>query len=614
MHWRAVAPRFGLCAGILAAVPAFVAGQQPAQPEPAIQSSRFWDASKLSQPTYKVRTDYNVRIPMRDGVKLSIDIYYPDAPGKYPTLIWRTPYSNNSAGEVTQGKWYASRGYVVVKADVRGKYDSDGEPYTYKYEANDGYDTDEWIGRQPWSNGKIGLMGGSYLGYTEITQAIRGSKYVSAMSASVTTSDIYNNWVYVDGAFFYGFAFPWGSASMDGHVGQTSNPDDWPKAYWNLPIATSDSAASHVNQPYRDWLKHPLRSDPYWKGISFEDEVHKIAIPYLTVDGWYDLFLRGAISDHIAIKSKGTSELGRRGKRLILGPWSHSTGVRYVNQPRTTDRGIDFGPDAQLDPQLIYLRWQDHWLKGIDNGVDKDPPVTIFVMGENKWRDEQEWPLARTQYTKYYLASGGRANTSSGNGTLSTALPTGAPTDTYVYDPADPVPTGGGNTCCSSVPSGPFDQRKIEERPDVLVFTTPVLTEAVEVTGPLQAKLFAATSAKDTDWTVKLVDVHPDGYAQNIQDGIIRARYNGTIGRSAKLVEPGKIVEYTVDMWATSNVFLPGHRIRVEVSSSNFPRFDRNLNTGENPATGTRMEKATQTIHHSTQYPSHVILPIIPRR
>ncbi|MCC7194604.1 MAG: CocE/NonD family hydrolase, partial [Gemmatimonadaceae bacterium] len=394
MNWRA----FLACAVLRGTAAAALFGTQASAQAPKwpVESTRFWDASKLSQPTYGVRTEFNVRIPMRDGARLSVDLFYPDAPGKYPALLWRTPYSNNSAGEVEQGKWYAARGYVVVKADVRGKYDSDGEPYTYLYEANDGYDTDEWIGKQPWSNGKIGLMGGSYLGYTEITQAIRGSKYLAAMSASVTTSDIYNNWAYIDGAFFYGFAFPWGGVSMDGHVGQSNNRDDWPKAYWNLPISTSDSAAGHVNQPYRDWLKHPLRTDPYWKEISYEDRVQEIAIPYLTVDGWYDLFLRGAIGDHIKIRANGKTEAARKGKRLILGPWSHSTGVRFVNRPTATDRGIDFGPDAELDPQFIYLRWHDYYLKGIANGVDRDPPVTIFVMGENKWRDEQEWPLART--------------------------------------------------------------------------------------------------------------------------------------------------------------------------------------------------------------------------
>lgn len=575
--------------------------------------SPFWDAAKLSQPTFNVRTQFNVPVRMRDGVKLSVDLYLPEGRGPFPTLIWRTPYSNNSAGEVTQGRWYAQRGYAVVKADVRGKYDSGGEFYHYRDEANDGYDTDEWIGRQPWSNGKIGLMGGSYLGYTEIAQALRGSRFLTAMSASVTTSDIYNNWVFIDGAFFYGFAFPWGAVSMDGHVGQTNNPDDFPAAYRHLPIASADSAASHVNRAYRDWLKHPLRTDPYWKGISFENEVQNIGIPYLTIDGWYDLFLRGALADHVKIRAGGKTKASRDGKKIIIGPWSHSTGVRRINPARPNDPGIDFGPDAELDPQFLYLRWNDYYLKGIDNGVKDDPPVKIFVMGENAWRSENEWPLARTQYTKYYLHSAGRANSLNGDGTLGSTLPTGAPIDTFTYDPELPVPTQGGNTCCSSVPSGPYDQRSVEARGDVLVYTTPVLTEAVEVTGPIVMKLFAASSARDTDWAVKLVDVHPNGYAQNIQDGIIRARYRNGTDKPGVLLEQGRVYEYTIDMWATSNLFRAGHRIRLEVTSSNFPRFDRNLNTGENPATGTRMVKARQTIHHSARYPSHVILPIIPR-
>lgn len=605
----------GICGSLMMLFPQIPLPAQPVSdaPDRPAPKSRFWDEKLLSQPTYRVRSEFNVRIPMRDGVMLSLDIYHPDAPGRYPTLVYRTPYSNNNPEEVAQGKWYASRGYVVVKADVRGKYDSEGEWYTFRHEADDGYDTDEWIGRQPWCNGGIGLMGGSYLGYTEITQAIRGSRYLRAMSASVTTSNVYNNWVYVDGAFFYGFAFPWGSVSTDGHVDQTKDPDDWPRAYFNLPIGTSDAAAGHVNPAYRDWMKHPLRTDPYWNDISYEDRVQDIGIPYLTVDGWYDLFLRGAIADHLAIRTHGRTEAARKGKRLILGPWSHETGVRFVNRPTATDRGIDFGPDAQLNPQFLYLRWQDHYLKGIDNGVDTDSPLSLFVMGENKWRDEQEWPLARTKFTRYYIHSGGKANTAGGDGTLTTVRPGHEPEDHFAYDPADPVPTAGGNTCCSSVPAGPHDQRKVEERQDVLVYTTPVLARAVEVTGPLEMKLFAATSARDTDWTVKLVDVHPDGYAQNIQDGIVRARYNGSIGRSATLVEPGKVIEYAIDLWATSNVFLPGHRIRLEVSSSNFSRFDRNLNTGEDPATAIRMEQARQTIHHSTRYPSHLILPIIPR-
>jgi putative CocE/NonD family hydrolase len=235
-------------------------------------------------------------------------------------------------------------------------------------------------------------------------------------------------------------------------------------------------------------------------------------------------------------------------------------------------------------------------------------------MGENYWRSEREWPLARTQYTKYYLSSGGRANSSRGDGRLSTSAAVGSANDTFKYDPANPVPTLGGNVCCAAiVPTGPWDQRSAEQRDDVLVFTTDALQDPLEVTGPISMKLYAASTARDTDWTAKLVDVAPDGFARNVQDGVVRARYRDARNSAASPLEPGRVYEYTIDMWATSNTFLPGHRIRLEVSSSNFPRFDRNLNTGDNLATATRIEVATQTVHHSQQYPSYVVLPIIPR-
>jgi putative CocE/NonD family hydrolase len=314
------------------------------------------------------------------------------------------------------------------------------------------------------------------------------------------------------------------------------------------------------------------------------------------------------LQDDVNIRKNGATRLAREAKRIMIGPWTHfkTVGTR-------TGGGIDFGPEAQVDGHMLYLAWHDHWLKGIDNGVERNPPVKLFVMGENQWRYEKEWPLARTQYTKYYLTSGGKANSAAGDGRLGTAAPAGAATDTYTYDPASPVPTLGGNVCCTSVPYGMHDHQKVEARDDVLIYSTPALTEAVEVTGPITLKLFAASSARDTDWVARLVDVYPDGRAMNLQDGILRARYRAGKNAPASLLETGKVYEYDIDMWATSNVFLPGHRIRLEVTSSNFPRFDRNLNTGEDPAAGTRMEKAQETVHHTARYPSHVVLPVIPR-
>ncbi len=510
------------------------------------------DPAKLSQPTYKVIVEHNVRVPMGDGVTLSADIYRPDGGERFPALLLRTPYSNNSPDEVQDSAWYASRGYVVVNEDVRGRYDSDGQFYTYRNEPQDGYDTDEWVAQQPWSNGKIGTLGGSYLGYTQLTQGIRGSSHLVSMATEVTSTDIYDGWAYVDGALVLGFALPWGAGIIDGHTNQ-SGVYDWPSIFQHLPIATADAAAGHVNRPYRAWVQHPRRDDPYWEGISFEKDAQKIGVPLLVAEGWYDIFLRGALRDHERITKDGVTAQARDNKHLVIGPWIHfkNHAPRINSAPDAADHGVDFGPEAQIDMRMVYLRWQDHWLKGIDNGIDREPPISIFVMGENRWRGEHEWPLARTRYTNYYLQSSGHANSAAGDGILGPGKPGGSATDTFTYDPAAPVATMGGNVCCSSVLNGPHDQRTVEARSDVLVYTTPALKEAVEVTGPITVKLFAATSGPDTDWTAKLVDVYPDGYAQNLQDGIIRARYRRGKEQPAALLEAGKVYEYDIDLWAT---------------------------------------------------------------
>ena len=585
-----------------------------AAPPPAPPVS-FYDDAGLSQPRYPVIFESNVRVAMRDGVTLATDIYRPDAPGKFPAILIRTPYSRAGAGASEQGHWFAARGYVVVEQDVRGRYDSDGHFYAFKNEANDGYDTDEWFGSQPWFDGNLGTMGGSYVGYVQWAQAIRGSRYLKAMVGAVTSPDIYGNWIYINGALHYGFDLPWGGVDIDGHVDQFAADFAWDAIYKHLPFATADEAAHHRTPHYRDWLAHPTR-DSYWDGISLETDYNKVAVPILSVDGWYDIFLRGALQDDAAVRKVGKTEVARSGKRLMLGPWAHSTGTRNA---LTNGRAggappdpLDFGDDAVVDMQKVSLRWFDHWLKGVDNGVERDSAVRIFVMGVNHWRNESEWPLARTRYTNYYIHSRGRANSVDGDGVLSVTAPGKERADGFSYDPADPVPSMGGNVCCSTVPSGPWDQRSVERRDDVLVYTTPEMTAPMEITGPISMTLFASTSAKDTDWTAKLVDVHPDGYAQNIQSGIARARYREAAGKAAKPIEANRIYSYTIDLWATSVVLLPGHRLRLEVSSSDFPRFDRNLNTGEDPATGTRMEIAKQTVYHDAAHPSHVVLPLIP--
>jgi uncharacterized protein len=577
------------------------------------RSVSHYDESKLSPPKYRVLTEANVRVPMRDGVTLATDIYRPDAEGRFPAILVRTPYNRATAQSVPQARWFAERGYVVLEQDVRGRWDSDGHFYAFKNEVNDGFDTDEWIGRQPWYNAKLGTIGGSYVGYTQWAQAVGGSKYLTAISPAITTPDIYGNWFYIDGALHYGFAFPWGGISIDGHTAQYNTGNNWTDMFRHLPIATSDEAAYHQTPHYRDWLEHPTR-DAYWNGISWDNDYEKIGVPAFSVDGWYDIFLRGALHDDQEIRKRAKTDLARTGKRIMIGPWAHSQGGRVALTGNGADPNpIDFGDNAPVDMNFVYLRWFDYILKGMDNGLESEPPIKIFVMGENYWRFENEWPPARTRYTNYYIASHGKANSVIGDGTLSLELPVDSTSDNFSYDPTNPVPSMGGNVCCSVVPSGPWDQRSVERRDDVLVYTTAPLTEPTEVTGPVSMTLFAATSAADTDWTAKLVDVYPNGYARNIQSGIVRARYRDGAGKPANPIQPGRIYEYKIDMWATSNVFLPGHRIRVEVSSSDFPRFDRNLNTGENPTTSTRMEIAKQTIFHSREYASHLVLPLIPR-
>lgn len=585
-------------------------GQAQAAPP---RSVSHYDDAQLSQPKYKVRTEANVRVPMRDGVTLATDIYRPDVQGRFPAILVRTPYNRATTVSVPQASWFAARGYVVLEQDVRGRWDSDGHFYAFKNEANDGFDTDEWIGKQPWFNGKLGTMGGSYVGYTQWAQAIAGSKYLSAISPAITTPDIYGNWFYIDGALHYGFAFPWGGISIDGHTAQYNTGNDWTNMFLHLPIATSDEAAYHRTPHYRDWLAHPTR-DSYWDGISLDNDYEKISVPAFSVDGWFDIFLRGALHDDEQIRKRAKTQDARSGKRIMIGPWAHSQGGRVALTGNGADpTPVDFSDNAPVDMQKVYLRWFDYQLKGMNNGMATEPPIKIFVMGENYWRFENEWPLARTQYTNYYIASHGRANSVLGDGTLALQAPAENLTDTFVYDPASPVPSMGGNVCCSVVPSGPWDQRPVERRDDVLIYSTPAMTEPTEVTGPISMVLYASTSAKDTDWTAKLVDVYPNGYAQNVQSGIVRARYRDGAGKTANPIQPGRVYEYHIDMWATSQVFLPGHRIRLEISSSDFPRFDRNLNTGEDPNTGTKIEVAQQTIYHSAQYPSHLVLPIIPR-
>jgi putative CocE/NonD family hydrolase len=361
------------------------------------------------------------------------------------------------------------------------------------------------------------------------------------------------------------------------------------------------------NMPFwKDWIAHPT-DDQYWAEINVERLWGEIAVPALNMGGWFDLYAKESFDNFNGLRLHGRTPEARQSK-LIVGPWPH----RLSTCTRTGD--IDFGDGSLVDLESLELRWFDYWLKGIENGIVEEPPLRLFIMGANQWRDEHEWPLARTDWQRWYLHSGGGANTLRGDGRLTKEPSQDEPPDQYVYDPRYPVQTIGGNTCCSPeiVAWGPYDQRPVEMRSDVLCYTSEPLTNDLEVTGPIRAVIYAASDAPDTDWTAKLVDVSPTGYAMNLCDGIIRARYCESFTEPT-LIEPGVTYKYEIEIGVTGNVFLKGHSIRLEISSSNFPRFDRNPNTGHAFGQDTEMRPASQSVYHSRESPSHIVLPVIPR-
>jgi len=374
----------------------------------------------------------------------------------------------------------------------------------------------------------------------------------------------------------------------------------------SYPVFATLSAAGLA--PYfTDWLAHP-NYDDYWKQWSIEDHYAQIQVPVFSMGAWYDIFLGGTLRNYARLKNKAGTEASRHGQRLMIYVGGHAGGTAVGRIG-----AVDFGDKLPFDVEEVTLRWYDSLLKGIENGSDHEKPVKLFVMGKNDWREEDDWPLERATATRYYLRSTKPANGLEGGGTLSTAAPSEEKSDHYVYDPNDAVPTIGGPLCCQPLPTGvgPQDQRPAEARGDVLVFSSPAFTQNTEVTGPISLDLYVSSSAVDTDFTGKVVDVWRDGFAQNLTEGILRLRYRNS-QEKPELGNPGEIYHISVDLWATSNVFLPGHKLRLEVSSSNFPRFDRNLNTGEDQARGTHMIKATNVIYHDKSRPSALVLPIVP--
>lgn len=586
-----------LLAALVLPVPA--AGAQT----PEAVKSTFWVARGVAMQT-------------RDGVKLRADVYHPNRAGKFPVLLTRTPYDKNT--QTYMGQMGAERGYIVVVQDVRGRYTSDGDWYPFKNEINDGYDTVEWAAALPQSDGRVAMYSGSYVGATQLLAAISHPPHLVGICPIVTSSNYHESWTYQGGAFEQWFNQSWTvglaqdtanrivKAHSDAMAGVNVLPlTGFP--VFDLTHFPTSANQTHVLAPYyEDWLKHP-EYDDYWKQISIEENFPNIRVPALFIGAWYDIFLGGSLNNYTGLRAHGGSAEAREKTQLMVVIGGHSGNARTVGE-------VDFGVDAPFDESATILDWYDYLLYGKQNRFASGNPVRIFVMGENRWREEKAWPLERAKATRYYLHSDGKANSSAGSGALSLQTPQQEKADSYVYDPANPVPTTGGPLCCDPYhePAGPRRQNAVEARPDVLVYSTAPLAADVEVTGPVSLDLFAASSAVDTDFTAKLVDVAEDGTAINLTEGILRARYRESKS-TATLLDPGKPYELAVDLWATSNVFRKGHRIRLEVSSSNFPRFDRNLNTGQSAAASAEMVKATNHILHDAAHPSALVLPVVPR-
>lgn len=570
------------------------------------------DKYPLPKQKYEVRIEKSRMVPMRDGVRLATDLYFPLGAGeKHPVILIRTPYNKNAGYINMNGQFFAGQGYVVVAQDCRGKFESEGDYVVSMDDTPDGFDAVNWAASQPWSTGKVGTYGCSYLGENQVQMAkVQNPNLIAMIPQAAGTAHRYFGLIN-GGAFELVAGFGWFRDYGSKVRPVPELPEiDYQKIWMSLPLTDMQNKAG---SPPTDWVGFVSHepADPWWDKFGYVKDTHNFDVPALHIGSWYDIGVAETLKLFDLFQRKGLSERSRNNQFVIISPTVHCASEWAMENTKVGNREVG---DARFDYYGTYLRWFDYWLKSEDNGVLDLPKVQYYVMGKNEWRSAQQWPLAETQYIKYYFHSDGNANTRLGSGVLNTQPPKAEPPDQYIYDPANPVPTVGGPICCSGTPDAPagaFDQSEVEMNDGVLVYTTPVLEKGIEVTGPLRVVLYASSNVRDTDFTAKLVDVYPDGIAYNVQEAILRARYRE--GYNKKLwLQPGEVTRLIINLHATSNYFPAGHRIRLEISSSNFPRFDRNLNTGGNNYDETEWIVATNTIYHSDKYPSHLLLPVIP--
>ena len=574
--------------------------------------------------------DTGVRVGMRDGVKLDTNVWRPADGGPFPVLLLRTPYGKDLTDLIAYGTnpnlfGLIEAGYAIVHQDCRGTFRSGGRFVPHIHEAHDGADTIGWLRQQPWCDGTIGMYGPSYFGYTQWAAASCRPDGLEAIAPAVTTTDCYAAPCYSDGgAMSLQAAHFWATlmAFVDArnHLESGGEPDALtalgsilaePEAHLRaVPVADQPHLARQMPW-WRDWTGHATR-DSYWRELAVADRIEEVTTPALHIGGWYDVFINNTLRTYAAMRKSAGSTAAREGQLLVVGPWDH---MSYTATYPDRHFGLAAG-SAAADLTSLHRRFFDRWLRGDEDALAGVPRVHIFVMGVDHWRDENDWPLPDTQYLPYYLGGGGSANSAQGDGTLSRAAPTVENCESFVYDPLCPVPSRGGRMLLAASRNavGPVDQRDVEARDDVLCFTTEVLEGPVEVTGHISLVLHVKSSAVDTDFTGKVVDVFPDGRAICLTEGILRVRYRNSLVQP-ELMEPGQLYEIVVDLAATSNVFRSGHRIRLEVSSSNFPRYDRNTNTGHAMAQDAEddMCVAVNQVLHGPRHLSRLVMPVIER-
>ena len=549
-----------------------------------------------TESAFEARRWFNVMVPMRDGTNLATDVYLPTSDDPVPAILGRTPYTKGHPAFQQLVAAWNGRGYALVIQDVRGRGDSEGQFTPEVHEGHDGHDAVEWVAAQPWSNGQVAIRGASYGAMSAWLAALERPPHLRALIVAASPSDPF---VETPAPAGTPMSVSW-YRLVDGRTLQNVDAVEWMSVYEHLPLETMDERAGFRSHYFREAVRHETL-DEFWEPHLFQDRLPELDLPVLHISGWYDDELIGTPLNFGKMR-EGRGENARSGQRMLIGPWGHQ-----VNTARKLGE-VDFGPEALIDLERYEADWLDAVLGR--TRAQADPPVRLFIMGSNTWRDEADWPVPGTRFTELFLHSGGSANSRFGDGRLTEEPPAESePPDAFTYDPARPVPFLTDES--SAQIGGPDDYAAVEQRGDVLCYTSEVLGEDVEVTGPVRVVLFASSSMVDTDFAAKLVDVHSSGFCQRLCDGLVRARYREGFDKIV-LLEPNEIYEFEIDLWSTSQVFKAGHRIRLEVSSSAFPKFDRNLNTGEDIGKGVRMQTATNRARHDTEHPSRLVLPVIP--